>query len=95
MDKESLENINRIKDIADTVSSKGWAYITDDLHNKLKDSISVFNVSGDTPEKVMLDLEARKLAVNLVSDWLEDIMGEAINAEYIKEENNKNYITRF
>lgn len=77
MDKETLDIKHQLKLIGELVGHEGWSVV----ERSLKESIDMIQNLEDldvkTPEQVFLELRARKIAVTIISGWLEYVKGTA------------------
>ena len=54
----------------------GWAICYQKYADKIMDLQFIANVDDSSPEKALIDMKARKYAVNLLWDWMKnDILG--------------------
>lgn len=85
LDKETLNVINDGEEIKRLVESIGWQLAKKRLVERIIDLQSVMNVAGDTAETVVIDLKARRIAVDLLLEWLKDVEGTAKQHESNKD----------
>jgi len=94
MDKETQEVLHKYKDIADLVGHQGWHLVRAKLTGKILDLQNAFNIESTDPTKMLIDLEARKMASTILFDWLREVEGDATMAAENKELVDKSYIVK-
>jgi hypothetical protein len=76
MDKETIQVQAEGQMIADYVKSDGYRWVKDRLMEKIMDLQSIMNVDGN-PETVIVDLKARRMAVETLVSLIKQIEGRA------------------
>jgi len=76
MDKETLETELEGQMVSEYVESDGWRYVRDRLMEKIMDLQSIMNIDPD-PNNVIIDLKARKMAVDILVKQIREIEGRA------------------
>jgi hypothetical protein len=76
MDKETLQVQAEGQMIADYMKSDGYRWLKDRLMEKIMDLQSIMNVDG-TPENVIVDLKARRMAVETLVSLIKQLEGRA------------------
>ncbi len=84
--KLTKKQIAEEQKIADTkikintfVSSSEWQVIRQTLIDKIMDLQSVMNIDNDSsPEIIVIDMRSRKIAIEILLEWLKDIEGTAL-----------------
>lgn len=77
MDKETQEILSEGKQLLSLVNTDGWEMAKNKLVNKIADLQNAFNIEDRTPEEMVIDLKARKIASMILFDWVRDIEGTA------------------
>lgn len=81
MDEQNLAEDSRLfregEMLQGFVHSEGWKWAKDRLTEKLMDLQSIMNMDDSSPENVILDLKARRMAVELLMSWLRQLEGRA------------------
>lgn len=61
------------------VSSSEWQIVRQSLIDKIMDLQSVMNIDNDSsPEIIVIDMRSRKIAIEILLEWLRDIEGTAL-----------------
>jgi hypothetical protein len=76
MDNETIQTQREGQLIADYVKSDGYRWLKDRLMEKIMDLQSIMNVDG-SPENVIVDLKARRMAVDTLVSLIKQIEGRA------------------
>jgi hypothetical protein len=84
-DKATQKVLKQGDAIRDMVKSDGWSEARTRLLRLLVANSDLLGLSTDDPEKMVLEIEARKLAVGIVREWLKDIEGTASQHDAHKE----------
>lgn len=96
MDDETKKVVSEQQPIAKLTETEGWAEARKKLVDKILDLQNAFNIqdTGDA-QMLVIDVRARKLATNILYDWLREIEGtkEQYNANKLTL-NNKPYMVR-
>jgi F0F1-type ATP synthase alpha subunit len=80
LDKETKEQVKKGKEIEKLVDSKGWKMAKQKLLDDLIDLDSIRGLTNEDlekPEKLGMNLKARKTAIDIVLDWIHEIEGDA------------------
>lgn len=81
-----------LKEMTDT---DGWKIARERLVEKITFLQNAFDISDSTPEEMVRELKARKIATTLLFDWLKtDIEGEVLQAETNLPKQNNSYIVK-
>ena len=84
MDKETKKILSEGEQIQQMTETQGWQIVKERIFKRLADAGSILGIESKDPEKMMLELSAKQMAVQIVIDWLrEDVDGEV--------EKHKNY----
>lgn len=97
MDKEEKKILTEGELLKLLMEHDGWAILYQKFSDKIMDLQFIANVDDSTPEKAFLDMQSRKLAVNLLWDWMKnDIIGtvEQHNSNNNLQKPVKSYIIR-
>lgn len=94
MDKETQDILLKYKEIHDLVGHPGWHLVRAKLTGKVLDLQNAFNIDESSPEKMLIDLQARKMASGILFDWLREVEGDAVAATENKEVLDKSYIVK-
>ena len=73
MDKETKEIISDNKWVAEIIGHQGWKIVRQRMMDKILDLQNAFNIDDSDPQKMLIDLQARKLATTMLFDFLRDI----------------------
>lgn len=94
MDKETQDILLRYKEIHDLVGHAGWRLVREKLTNKVLELQNAFNIEEATPEKMLIDLQARKMASMVLFDWLREVEGDAVAAVENPATLDKSYVVK-
>lgn len=86
MDSETKEIVTEQKKIKELVSGEAWGIVRAKLIEKIGDLQNAFNADDSDPQKLIIDIKARKFATDVLFDWLKDVEGTA-------EQHNTNSLT--
>lgn len=77
-DRETNKVLTEQEKIKSLVDSEGWGVVKSKLLARLTDAMDIGNIDDSSPEKLLTDIRARKIAVGMVWDWLKmDVEGTA------------------
>lgn len=93
-DKETQDLLLKYKEIHDLVGHVGWRLVREKLSQKVLDLQNAFNIEEATPEKMLIDLQARKMASGILFDWLREVEGDAQTAVENPQTLDKSYIVK-
>lgn len=84
LDPVSQEVVHRGSEVSNLVNSEGWQIVRDMLYRDMNDVASVFQLEkvGDSPDeqrKLIMELGARQIAIELITGWFKEIDGEVAN----------------
>jgi hypothetical protein len=94
MDKETKAILVRNKWISEIISHEGWKYVVDLKEQKLAELRNAFNLEDSDPQKMHIDLLARKLATVVIQEIFAEIEGAP---EVVKEATplpSKSYVVK-
>lgn len=94
MDKETQDLLLKYKEIHDLVGHNGWRLVREKLTNKVIDLQNAFNIESDDPQKMLIDLHARKLAATMLFDWLREVEGDAQTHVENEKPLDKSYVVK-
>lgn len=77
LDPETIENQMEGQDIADLVGHPGWGRVKSLFEAKLMDLQSVLNIDAKDTEGVIIDIAARKSAIEILREWMNEVEGRA------------------
>lgn len=77
MDTETRTILDKNKHLSDLIGSDGWREARAMLSTKILDLQNAFNIDDSDPQKLFLDLQARKIASQVLFDFLREIEGSA------------------
>lgn len=80
MDKETQEVYSEQKTLQSLVGHQGWPLAREMFTRKILELQNAFDIEDSTPEKMVTDLQARKIASSLLFDFLRQIEGTASQA---------------
>ena len=92
MDKETLDIQHQLKLVGELVGHEGWQVVERSLKESIEMIENLNEVEVKTPEQVFLELRSRKIAVTIISRWLEDVRGTAEVANQALPNENESYI---
>lgn len=92
MDKETLDINHQLKLIGELVDHEAWGIVERYLREKIELIQNLSDIKIETPEKLFIELQARKHAVTILSEWLHDIAGTAEVAKQELQEKKASYI---
>lgn len=96
-DAETQKNLTDAEKVLLTLGSEGWAIIKAKLDEKILDLQNINNLDFTTEQSVLFDLKARKMAADLLFNWLKiDVYGfvEQQRAAAAKAEPTGGFIDR-
>ena len=93
MDKETSEVYSEQKTLQSLVGHQGWPLARQMFTEKILELQNAFDIEDSSPEKMVIDLQARKMASTLLFDFLRQIEGTASQVEETKPL-DKGYIVR-
>jgi len=85
LDKETRDVYHEARTLRELVLSDGWKIARQKLVDKVLDLQNAFNIDDKTPEDVLIDLRARKLATVTLYDWLKEVEGSVDVADNVVE----------
>lgn len=65
------------KRLHDLLGHEGWSVARDKLFEKISDLQNAFNIDDNSPENMLIDLKARKIATTILFDWFRELEGSA------------------
>ena len=92
MDKETQDILSEQHRLETLVGSEGWSVARDKLVQKVLDLQNAFNINETSAELMLIDLKARKIATQVLYDWLRDVEGTAQSAESNKPKKKSYFI---
>jgi hypothetical protein len=92
MDKETLDIQHQLKMVGDLVEHDAWGIVERSLRERIDLIQNLSEIKIDTPEKLFIELQARKHAVDIIAGWLHDIAGTAEVARQSLQEEKPSYI---
>lgn len=93
MDNETKKIVSEQVELKSFTESKAWGIIRVKYTEKVLALQNAFEINTDDPQKMLIDLQARKLASSILFDFLREIEGTAAQAEDNKDL-DKPYIVR-
>ena len=91
-DVETNKIMNEGKLVAGFVESSVWQLIRKDLTAKIEDVGSVFGLDNMSPDKLVVEVGARQLAVQMVKEWIAEVEGKAeqynVNVQMLQKEDS-------
>lgn len=79
--EEMMTDSGRVKY---TVATPGWPIIKDRVFALINDAQSIMGVEAKDAEAMLREIEAKRMAINLITEWIREIEGEA--AQYDQED---------
>lgn len=92
MDKETLDIQHQLKMVGELVNHDGWGIVERSLRESIEAIQHLSEIKIETPEKLFLELQARKYAVQIIAGWLQDVKGTAEVANQSLQEEKVSYI---
>lgn len=77
IDAETKKLVAQQQEANDLVNHRAWGWARKKLADKIIDLQNAFNIESSDPTKMLIDLESRKLATQILWDWVRDIEGTA------------------
>jgi len=93
MDKETKDIVTEQIELKSFTETKAWGIIRLKYTEKVLALQNAFDIDSSDPQRMFLDLQARKIASTILFDFLRDIEGSAAQAEDNKDM-DKPYIVR-
>lgn len=78
--------------IQEVVNHEGWAHVRQKLMDKILDLQNAFNIEDTGTSKMLVDLKARKLATQVLFDFLREIEGTAQQAKESRTRRRPSFI---
>lgn len=78
--------------VGDLVEHEAWSIVERSLKERIEAIQHLSEIKIETPEKLFLELQARKYAVEIIAGWLHDISGTAEVARQGLQEEKVSYI---
>lgn len=75
------------------VNDERWGVVRSKLVEKIQDLQNAFNIQDSDPTKMLVDLQSRKLATDILVSWLREVEGTADQASQIPQ-TGSSYIIR-
>lgn len=94
MDPETALIVSEQQRFRDLVNHEGWPLVRKIFTEKVLELQNAFNIEDGTPEKMLIDLQARKLASSWLFDILRTIEGEAQASVENTPDLDNNYIVK-
>lgn len=86
MDDETKKVIEEQRPIAKLLETEGWNEARAKLVERIMDLQNAFNVDDSDANALVIDIKSRKMATNILYDWLREVEGT-------KEQYNANKLT--
>lgn len=83
MDKETSDILRGNQTVEELLRHDGWKIVESKLIEKIMDLQSILNVTGETAEQMSIDLKSRKVAIQVLTEWLQEIKGMAEESKYV------------
>jgi hypothetical protein len=93
-DKETQDILLKYKEIHDLVGHAGWKLVRVRLTEKVLDLQNAFNIESEDAHKMLVDLQARKMAAGILYDWLREVEGDAQTSVENKPALDKSYVVK-
>lgn len=77
MDNETLQTVSEGERVQRLVEGEDWTYIKDLFSQEIMDLQSIKNLTGTTPEEVILDIKARNTAIDILMGIITKVEGRA------------------
>lgn len=77
MDKETTQLASEQKLLQDLIGHEGWPIVRKNLVNRVLELQDAFSIEDGDPQKMFMDLGARRIASTTLYDFLRDIEGTA------------------
>jgi len=81
MDKAQTAHLKKNKELYEFVYSDGWKHVRGELVAKVDDLQSILNVKEGTPEEVKMDIAVRMATIEILTEWLDNVEGQAVQYE--------------
>lgn len=81
IDKETSQIISDEKKVYDLLQHEGWGVVHNKFKEKIEDLQSVLNVSGVTNEQIATDIKSRVIAISILVDWMNEVIGMKQSSE--------------
>lgn len=94
MDAETKKVLGNQKRLLNLVGHEDWPVARQVLADKILDLQNAFNIEDTDPQKMLVDLQARKLASSILFDFLREIEGTAQQAKETELPKGKSYIVK-
>ncbi len=93
MDIENEKIHTSQKTLKALVAHDGWSLAREKFTEKILELQNAFSIEDSTPEKMVIDLQSRKIASSVLFDFLREIEGTASQADEASIK-SKDYIVR-
>lgn len=93
-DPETLKILEKQSHLFDLVHSDGWGEAREMFVQKVNDLQNAFNIDDTDPQKMLVDLQARKMATLILFDFLRELEGGAAQKAETEAIIDKPYIVK-
>ena len=94
LDRETTEIVSEQKKLQSLTGHEGWSIIHTKFTEKILSLQNAFDIEVGDAQKMLIDLQSRKIASALLFDFLREIEGTASQAEDNKEILQSSHIIR-
>lgn len=83
LDRETAQVLNEAQIYADLIESEGWKTAYKRFHEKffILDSLTNLQVDDKSDMEIAREVKARRLAMTLILEWMNEILGTANQLE--------------
>lgn len=76
LDKDTVAVLSEGEIIKNLVEGDGWKMVKEKLVNKMLDLQSVLNLDPTDANELVIDIKARKTAIEILKEWLAEVEGQ-------------------
>lgn len=92
MDNETKKVLSEQEHLLALTNHSGWHIARAKLSDRILELQNAFNIEDGTPDKMIVDLHARKIASGILFDWLKEIESSKEVIDENKPALDKSYI---
>lgn len=85
MDKETQNAVRQNAEVEAVLATEGWQMIYRMAQDKILDLQSINNLDLTTTESAILDIKARRMASQVILDWLKEVHALALNNNSVRQ----------
>lgn len=92
MDSETKQIVSEQSKLQELLSHEGWKIARRKIEEEILGLQNAFDIETGTPEEMIRDLQARKMASTMLFDWLRQLEGDAESAVLNKPQSKLTHV---